>query len=235
MINKGSEPYQEGVIKFNAQHASSRLEVSIYAELACELTAWREIFAKTQLVGQDPKRYDGAGYGNVSGRTGAPSSARGQRSFLITGTQTGGKSCIGLDDYCLVREYSYQQNRVVSVGAIMPSSESMTHAAIYDLSPHIRFVLHAHTPAIWSRTQRLKIPTTDPKVAYGTPEMAQEVQRLYRSTPLSEQKILSMGGHEDGIIVFGHSCQEAGAVMISYLAKAYALQCAEQGVGLCSK
>ena len=235
MLNKGHEPYQEGVIKFNAQHTSTRLDTTIYGELACDLTAWREIFAKTQLVGQDPKRYDGAGYGNVSGRTGAPSNSRGQRSFLITGTQTGGKSCINLDDYCAVREYNYQQNKVTSLGAIMPSSESMTHAAIYDLSPQIRFVLHAHTPTIWTRAQRLKIPITDPKVAYGTPEMAQEVQRLYRSTSLSEQKILAMGGHEDGIIVFGHTCQEAGQIMISYLAKAYSIQCAEQGVGLCTR
>jgi L-ribulose-5-phosphate 4-epimerase len=233
VLNAGSQ-YQEGVIKFNAKHTTSRLEASIYGEIACELTAWREILAKTQLIGQDPKKYDGAGYGNVSGRVSAPSSSRGQRSFLISGTQTGGKSCIGLDDYCVVREYSYQQNRVVSVGSILPSSESMTHAAIYDLSPHIRFVLHAHTPTIWRRAAALKIPVTDPKVPYGTPEMALEAQRLYRATALAEQKILSMGGHEDGVIVFGHTCQEAGQVMISYLARAYALQCAEQGIGLCS-
>lgn len=224
---------QEGVIKFQAQHREQQLEATVYGTLACELTAWREIMAKTQLVGQDPARYDGAGYGNVSGRIGAPSSSRGQRAFLITGTQTGGNRCISLKDYCAVKEYNYHQNRVVSAGLILPSSESMTHAAIYDLSTEIRFVLHAHTPTIWRRAQELRIPTTDPKVAYGTPEMALEVQRLFRSTALSEQKILSMGGHEDGIIVFGKSCHEAGQALLYYLARAYTLQCQEQGVGLC--
>jgi ribulose-5-phosphate 4-epimerase/fuculose-1-phosphate aldolase len=225
--------YEEGVIKFHAAHEQTRLSPRIFGALACQLTAWREIFARTGLVGQDPKRYDGAGYGNVSGRVGAPGAARGQRGFLITGTQTGGKACISIDDYCSVKSYDYRKNRVESQGAIMPSSESMTHAAIYDLSPEIRYVFHAHTPTLWRRAAALKIPTTDPKVPYGTPEMALEAQRLYRSTALSEVRILAMGGHEDGIIVFGKSAEEAGQAMLAYLARAFEAQCREQDSSLC--
>lgn len=226
--------YEEGVIKFHAAHEQRRLPVREFGALSCQLTAWREIFAKTQLVGQDPKRYDGAGYGNVSGRLGAPSAPRGQRGFLITGTQTGGRSCLSLDDYCAVRSYDYRKNRVESVGAILPSSESMTHAAIYDLSSEIRFVFHAHTPTLWRRARALQLPTTDPKIAYGTPEMALEAQRLFRSSALPELRILAMGGHEDGIIVFGKSAEEAGQVMLSFLARAYEQQCREQDGTLCS-
>ncbi len=217
--------YDEGVIKFEAAHRDQPLEPRVHGPLACKLVAWREIMAMTQLVGQDPARYGGAGYGNVSARVGPPSSPRGSRAMLITGTQTGGLARLGLDQFCVVERYDYRRNRVDSVGSIRPSSETMTHGAIYDLSPQIRFVLHAHSPVIWQRAAALRIPTTDPSVAYGTPEMALAVQALWRSAPLSETRILAMGGHEDGIIVFGHTCEEAGQALLSYLARAYESVC----------
>src|SRR5687768_1874364 len=92
----------EGVIKFTARHESRALAASRFSAIACRLGAWREIMSKTGLVGQDPARYGGAGYGNVSARVGAPSSERGARAFLVTATQTGGKARLGLDDYCVV-------------------------------------------------------------------------------------------------------------------------------------
>ena len=60
----------EGVIQFEAKHEKQALESGRFRELACELIAWREIMALTGLVGQEPGRYEGAGYGNVSARVG---------------------------------------------------------------------------------------------------------------------------------------------------------------------
>jgi L-ribulose-5-phosphate 4-epimerase len=227
--------YDEGVIKFGSDHETVALEPRRYGGLACQLMAWREVMARVQLVGQRPDRYGGAGYGNVSARVGAPSAALGQRAFLITGTQTAGYACISLDDFCVVDRYHAGRNRVQSRGRVQPSSESLTHGAIYDLSPTIRFVLHAHTPTIWQRAAELAIPTTDPKVPYGTPEMAAEVGRLWRTAPLAQRRILSMGGHEDGIIVFGRTADEAGQVLVTYLARAYQSECAARGLGLCTE
>lgn len=215
----------EGVIKFSAEHRQERLSPRRYGALCCELIAWREILTKTQLVGQDPRLYGGAGYGNVSGRVGPPSSGMGSRAMLITGTQTGGLAGLGLDHFCVVERYDYRRNWVRSTGLIEPSSETMTHGAIYDLSPHIRFVFHGHGAVIWRRASELRIPTTDPAVPYGTPDMAIEVQRLYRTSSLPETRILAMGGHEDGIIVFGRTAAEAGQVLITYLARAYERAC----------
>ncbi len=220
--------YDEGVIKFRYQHTWQPLCRRRYRELAYQLIAWRAVLAQTQLIGQDPHRYAGAGYGNVSSRTGAPSSARGRRAMLITGTQTGGLAELGLDDFCVVERYDYRRNWVQSEGPIEPSSETMTHGAIYDLSPHIRYVFHGHSPMIWQRARALSIPCTRPDVAYGTPEMAEEVERLYRSSSLSETNILSMAGHEDGIIAFGHTAEEAGQVLLRYLTRAYVLICEER-------
>lgn len=216
---------QEGVIKFRALHEERPLDAARHGALACRLVAWREVMAMTQLVGQDPARYGGAGYGNVSGRVGPPSLARGARAMLITGTQTGGTAALGLRHFCVVERYDAARNLVHSHGPIAPSSETLTHGAIYDLSPAIRFVLHAHSPVIFAASAALGIPTTHPRVAYGTPEMAREVQRLYGQSSLPTVRILAMGGHEDGIIVFGHSAEEAGQTLVTYLARAYERRC----------
>jgi L-ribulose-5-phosphate 4-epimerase len=216
---------EEGVIKFEAEHTTCPLDVHRYGEVACRLIAWREVLAKLALVGQDPVRYQGAGYGNVSARVGPASSVRGARAMMISGTQTGGVHALGLEHLCVVERYDYQRNRVCSRGPIQPSSETMTHGAIYDLSPAIRFVFHAHSPVIWRNARTLRIPTTDPRVAYGTPEMAREVQRLHGSSTLPANRILAMGGHEDGVIVFGENADQAGQSMVRYLARAYELTC----------
>jgi len=223
----------EGAIKFEAEHREEALEERRFGELACRLMAWREILAQTGLVGQDPARYGGFGYGNVSGRVGPPSAPRGRRAFLITGTQTSGRRCMGLEDFCLVERCWPTRNRVESRGEVLPSSESMTHGALYDLGPQIRFVFHAHSPVLWRRARELRLPTTERRVAYGTPEMAREVERLYRSTALPEVGVFSMGGHEDGIVAFGRDAEEAGGRLIRSLARARELECSEGASGLC--
>ena len=223
----------EGVIQFEAEHEQRELEPRRFGELVCELIAWREIMALTGLVGQEPGLYEGAVYGNVSARSGPRSAARGRRSFLISGSQPSGKRCIGLSDFAVVDEYDYRANRVRSHGCVMPSSESMTHAAAYDASPLVRSVLHAHSPVLWRRRRSLGLPETDPSVPYGTPEMALEVGRLYRETVLPERQIFAMGGHEDGIVAIGRNAEDTGGVLLRWLARAYGTACSESDIGIC--
>lgn len=216
---------QEGVLKFFADHRHEPLPAGRYGELACRLVAWREILSRTGLIGQEAGRYGGYGYGNLSARVGAPSAGRGRRAFLITGTQTSGKPAVGLGDLCVVESWDRQANRVSSRGVVLPSSESMTHGAVYDLGPHIRFVFHGHSPVLWRRAEALRLPVSASRIAYGTPEMAREVERLYRTSTLPELQILAMGGHEDGIVVFGRTAEEAGQVLLRHLARAYEVEC----------
>ena len=223
----GTRPMaQEGVIKFDLDHRREGLPPRRYGETACKLIAWREILAKTGLVGQDRARYEGYGYGNVSARVGPPSAGRGRRAFLISGTQTSGKAHVSLSDFTLVTAYDPRRHRLESRGDARPSSESMTHGAVYDLGSHIRVVFHAHSPALWRAARVLRLPTTDPQVPYGTAEMAREVERLHRSSALGVKKIFAMGGHEDGVVVFGRDAEEAGQVLLTWLARAYEAQCA---------
>jgi ribulose-5-phosphate 4-epimerase/fuculose-1-phosphate aldolase len=225
MIACAPSMMDEGVIKFSADHRDAPAFRDRIGDLACALSAWREILTQIGLVGQDPGRYGGAGYGNVSGRVGPYPGERGGRTFLVTGTQTGGKRTLGLDDFCLVERYDDRRNWVRSAGPCLPSSESLTHGAIYDLSARIRFVFHGHCPVIWNQAARLHLPTTAASVAYGTPEMARQMRRLYRETSLPEARVLSMAGHEDGIIAFGESVEEAGSTLVTILARAYQRIC----------
>jgi ribulose-5-phosphate 4-epimerase/fuculose-1-phosphate aldolase len=214
---------EEGVIKFHAEHRSAALEARVYGELARRLNAWRKTLSLLQVVGRDPGRYGGAGYGNLSGRIGSPGNGAGRRAMLITGSQTGHLPELALEHYTVVTQYDLATFTVESHGSTLPSSETLTHGAIYDLSPHIRFVFHAHAPALWQRAAALRIPTTDPSVGYGTIDMAYAVQNLYRTTALSETRLLAMGGHEDGVISFGHTAKEAGETLVSALADAFEL------------
>lgn len=208
----------EGVIKFRAAHRMVRLEAEEFATVASDLAGWRTILLRLALVGQDPSRYGGFAFGNLSARVGAGEAGVSPR-FLITGSQVGGKEVLSLDEFCLVEACDPHGNRVTSYGLIQPSSESLTHDAVYRLDPKIGCVLHVHSPEIWKRRAELELPTTASNVSYGSPDMAREVGRLYDETALAELRILAMGGHEDGIVSFGAGGEEAGETLIRFLAR----------------
>ncbi|HEU5171141.1 MAG TPA: class II aldolase/adducin family protein, partial [Gemmatimonadales bacterium] len=176
-------PSAEGVTRFQVDHETRMLEQRVYGETAAVLAAWREVLARLGLIGRDPSRYQGAGYGNVSARVSPFGDVgRGQRRFLVTGTGTGGRPRVTLEDFSLVERYDLARNHVRSMGPIAPSSESLTHGAIYDIAPAARVVLHAHAPEIWRHARALGLPITRAEALNGTPGMALEVQRLYRES-----------------------------------------------------
>ena len=214
----------EGVTRYEAMHRAGTLDQQLYGDAARVLTSWREVLARLGLIGRDPARYQGFGYGNVSARVGPMGAVgRGRRRFMVSGTQTGGKAMLTLQDFCLVERYDIDRNQVTSVGPIAPSSESLTHGAIYDIAPEARVVLHGHAPEIWSHARALGIPVTSASAHNGTTAMALEVQRLYRETTLPGCGILAMGGHEDGVIAIGRSAGEAGEILVRHLARALVL------------
>ena len=198
----------EGVIKFNLAYTEGRLAGIDVGHLS----AWRSILKELGLLGQTPGRYDGYGFGNVSQRCAG--------GFVISGTQTGHLDQVTLADYARCDEWDLDANRVAASGSVRPSSESLSHAAIYDVDSGVTCALHAHSPDIWQQARQLGIAVTDPSVPYGTPEMAREVRGLMAG--LSRPGIFAMGGHEDGVFTFGESLDEAGALMVVTLARARA-------------
>ena len=63
------------------------------------------------------------------------------------------------------------------------------------------------------------VPTTKKEVPYGTPEMANEIFRLFKETAVQQEKIIVMAGHDEGIISFGKDLEEAGEILLNFLTK----------------
>lgn len=206
--------HEEGVIKFITEYTVSP---ALPLDDVRELNAWRHVLVLLRVLGQDPARYDGYGFGNISTRLGFVNGNPHQRPFLITGTQTGEIPDLTPEHFVVVTQCYPAQNRIVAEGPIRPSSESMTHGAIYTLDPDIRWVMHGHSPEIWHAATHLGIPTTRADVPYGTPEMSAEVARLWNEGDLARRGIFSMGGHEDGIVTFGATAHEAFQPLINAL------------------
>lgn len=202
----------EGVIKFDCRF---ELSAPMPASELAELIAWRKIFFQLGLIGQSAGRYDGLGFGNISQRVGFDS------QFAISGTQTGALPDLCAEHFSLVRHCDAQRNLVVALGPIKPSSESLTHGALYALDTTIRCVIHAHSPHIWRAADLLYLPTTSATVPYGTPAMAEEIARLWRQGQGASPGVFVMAGHEDGVIAFGDSLSSAGLLLIEVLARSY--------------
>ena len=209
---------QEGVIKFQLEFTASP---ALPADALREISAWRTLLYLAQLIGQDPDRYAGYGFGNISRRLPPLDAPQKERRFVVSGTQTGNLAELLPAHYAIVRAYDPARNRIVGEGPVRPSSESLTHGMVYDMDATAQWVMHAHSPHIWRHARALGIPMTDGRVPYGSPEMAGEVQRLFRETDVADRKIFGMHGHEDGIVTFGATAEEAGFVLLGALARAF--------------
>lgn len=189
----------EGYIKFDCEWTKGPpLDDSEIAEL----NRWRRPLFDAGLLGQYED--SGIGFGNISMRCGP------DPQFVISGTQTGHLADLTGAHYARVTAYDIRDNRVACWGPVRASSESLTHAAIYELDPDIRAIAHVHSDALW-RALRDKIPTTSPTVAYGTPEMAEEFRRLYHDTDFASSEMAVMGGHDGGLISIGHDMAKAAS------------------------
>jgi L-ribulose-5-phosphate 4-epimerase len=205
---------QEGVIKYQLDFRSANL--CNYPQIA-ELNSWRAILMKLALIGQDPLRYEGLGFGNISFRV------KESPSFIITGTQTGTFSQLSKAHLSKVLSVDIDHNHLVAEGALKPSSEALTHAAVYRANKTAQSVVHVHSPEIWQKYSNLNLTAIKANIPYGTPEMAAAVTELMSDKKLKTQPIFVMLGHEDGVISFGHSITEASLLLIRIYADALRL------------
>jgi L-ribulose-5-phosphate 4-epimerase len=188
-------------VKFTCEQAAA--EITPFDGLA-ELNASRRKLLQLRLIGVDA---NGIGFGNLSIRD------RGTNNFCITGSATGGKPELTLADCARVVAYDFEQNWLRYQGTAIPSSESLTHAAVYESDANARSVIHCHDSKVWAALLN-QAPTSSKAVDYGTPEMAYEVTRLFKATDVQSRKILVMAGHEGGILAFGKDLEEAFVVLM---------------------
>lgn len=194
VVRKSAGMIDEGYTKYRVDWT---LGEAIPGDEIQDLDAWRRRLYGAGLIGHD--EVHDVGYGNISIRSG--------EGFIASGTQTGHIAETDGRHYSRVTGYSIEGNRVQCCGPVQASSEALTHAAIYELSPEIGAVVHVHSRPLWTRYRNV-LPTSGAQIPYGTPEMAREFQRLYRETVFAEGGVAVMAGHDDGLIAFGRDVEE---------------------------
>jgi ribulose-5-phosphate 4-epimerase/fuculose-1-phosphate aldolase len=188
-------------IKFTSEQAAA--EITPFDGFV-ELNAYRRKLLQLRLIGVDA---NGIGFGNVSIRDGATN------NFYVTGSATAGKPELTLADCARVVACDFEKNWLRHEGPAIPSSESLTHAAVYESDAKAGSVIHCHDSKLWAALLN-QAPTSSKTIEYGTPEMAYEVTRLFEVTDVQSRKILVMAGHEGGIVAFGKDIEEAFAVLM---------------------
>ena len=188
-------------VKFTYERAVS--ELAPFAGVV-ELNACRQKLLELRVIGVDSS---GTSFGNLSIRDGVTN------NFHITGSGTGGIRELMPADCAKVVTFDFERNWLRYEGSTIPSSESLTHAAIYEADARAAAVIHCHDSTLWAALLN-EAPTSSNAVGYGTSEMAYETARLFRVTNVQTRKILVMGGHKGGIVTFGRNLEEAFAVLI---------------------
>lgn len=193
----------EGYIKFQAhwQQAPPLSEKSLHNIITC-----RDLLHQIGLIGVYP---NGIGYGNISQRWnvggGSPRELEAREAqFIISGSSTGHLATLSPEHFTLVKEVNIDLNKVWCEGPIIASSETMSHAVIYQHCPEVNAVIHVHDIKLWQQLLH-KIPTTDASATYGSPEMAYSIIQLLQTTDLLHHKIFVMEGHPEGIFAFGEN------------------------------
>ncbi len=181
----------EGIVKFQCNW---QVSAPVFNDKLHSLIHYRNLLFDHKLIGC---YQDGIGYGNISCRDE-------RNSFFISGSATGDVVEFSEKHISLVTDFDIKKNSLNCIGPAKASSESLSHAIIYKLLPEIQAVIHVHSSTLWNSFQN-KLPTTNPSVAYGTPEMAGEIQKLLKNN----DGIIIMGGHEEGIISYGQNFSSA--------------------------
>lgn len=194
----------EGVIKFKYTLKRSG---ALAEEDYLEIEKWRGILFRMGLIGE--YKIEKVGYGNLSKRF-----VTGKDEFIITGTQTGKYANLDGSQYTKIVKCNQEKMSVEAIGPIAPSSESLTHYAIYEKVSHINYVFHVHHPQMWQFMLDQHLDASPKDIDYGTKEMADFAAKLIGQ---KESGIFVMAGHQDGIISYGHTAQEAGKILLDTL------------------
>lgn len=210
----GATQEREGVVRYLLRFKTGP---AASADRVVPLVVWRDLLVRLGLVGHDPARYHGLGFGNLSRRI---DTRDGGAAFVVTGTQTGQLATLGPEHFAVVHAVDLSANAVDASGPVEPSSEALTHAAVYAAAPWAQYVFHGHHPAIWRRSRVLGLPRTPAEVPYGTPAMAAAMAEYAAQADPAAGGLIVMDGHEDGVLCFAATAGAAGGLLVTTLARA---------------
>ncbi len=205
--------HTDGYIKFHCEHTNAEWNSAELPVTQDFLSLFKEAdLFRTKVFDQGfiGIYENGIGFGNLSFRY--------NNAFVITASATGGARELGLDGYTLVNRVDIDKNTVHSLGPLPASSETMSHASVYQHSPHVNYVLHIHNIVLFNFLKEQNALSTPDDIAYGTVQMADAIGTLVKQN--STEATIVMRGHEEGILIYGLSiahlqsqliflCQEA--------------------------
>ena len=191
----------EGYIKFNYDWIPATLP-NIDLE---ELIFWRQKLYQAKLIGSYP---NGIGYGNISMRYQ-------ENQFVISGSATGNLAVLDASHFALVDEFDLIRNWLSCIGNLPASSESLSHAAIYQTLPQVNSIIHIHNKELWNSYLH-KLPTSGTDGEFGTPTLAFSLIDILKKEK-SIPGIIVMGGHEEGILIYASDIIQAGEKVFSLI------------------
>jgi len=197
---------KEGVVKYSLDFTSK--EISFEKEYTV-LEECRERLYSLGLIGAYS---DGIGYGNISHRINDTD------TFLITATQTGELNNLSANKYSLVEDIDFKSFKTTAVGMSRPSSECITHGAIYSLDKEINAVVHIHNEKLWNFMLENDLLSTN-DTPYGTPEMVEDVINIYKDKDVLSNNVFVMKGHFEGIVSFGKNIAQAEKAIYEIIKK----------------
>ena len=221
-LEKGEALKAEGVIKFTIKN--HRPGPPLAPEEFQDIEVVRAALWQLKLIGQDEQA--GVGYGNISRRRGG--------GFVISGTQTGHKETLDGGDYVVVESWDFARNTVSCTGACLPSSESLSHAALYQ-RPEVAAVIHVHSRALWTSLIQAGAPSTEVNISYGSEALYRRLAQLAGSAvspsdpnPLGVVPeeglpglplVVVTKGHQDGVFVAAASLTQAYEALLGLAGK----------------
>lgn len=194
--NKDQNFPNDGYIKFHCEHRCAEWNSRELPVSADFLAIFKEVDTfRTKVFDQGfiGIYENGIGFGNLSFRYGD--------NFVITASATGGARELGINGYTLVNRVAVAQNTVHSLGPLPASSETMSHASVYQNSPRVNYVLHIHNIVLFNFLKERNALSTPENTAYGTVQMAEEIGKLVRQN--HTEATIVMRGHEEGILLYG--------------------------------
>jgi putative hydrolase of the HAD superfamily len=193
----------DGVIKYSLNHRKT--QITLPKDQINQLIELRDKLHELHLIGVYPPDHyltPNVGFGNASLRY----TSDGQ--FIVSGSHTGDIEKTKPNDYSLVIDFNVNSNSLMSKGETKPSSESLTHAAIYEIAPEVNCVIHVHNKELWENHEKFNMLTTPKDVLYGTPDMARAIQDVYKKNSQLEAPICMLG-HIEGLLTWGKTKEDA--------------------------
>ncbi len=201
---------KEGIIKYNCFWEKGNL---VNKEYIRDIISVRNKLHKLNLIGVDSS---GIAYGNISKRFNLLNTTNlnnvglnnNLNKFIITASNTGKYKYLPATGYSIVKDFSIEKNWLKCIGLKQASSESLSHAIIYESLPNVNYIIHIHNYKLWNKYIN-KLPTTNQHAEYGSPEMAYEIFDLISTNShINSKKIFVMGGHKNGLISFGQTLKQ---------------------------